>query len=57
MVQAVAYPATSRDPIRRFDRGDKAELLRRAGRRCEHHGWISGRCKATEFLEADHVHP
>lgn len=57
MVHAVAHPSTSRDPIRRFDRADKAELLRRAGSRCEHHGWIGGRCKATEFLEADHVHP
>jgi hypothetical protein len=57
MIHAVAHPFTGRDPIRLFDRADKAELLRRAGGRCEHHAWLGGRCKATEFLEADHVHP
>jgi hypothetical protein len=57
LVHAVAHPSTGRDPVRRFDRADKAELLRRAGGRCEHHGWPFGRCTATELLEADHVHP
>lgn len=57
LVHAVAHPSTGRDPVRRFTRGDKAELLRRAGGRCEHHGWLTKRCQATERLEADHVHP
>jgi hypothetical protein len=46
-----------RDPIRLFPRADKRILLERAGRRCEHHALIGGRCAATERLEADHVHP
>lgn len=57
VVYAVAHPATGRDPIRRFDRADKAELLRSAAGRCEHHRRLDGRCTATESLEADHVHP
>jgi hypothetical protein len=46
-----------RDPVRRFGRADKAVLLARAGNRCEHHGWLTGRCRAVDRLEADHVHP
>ncbi len=46
-----------RDPVRRFSRAQKAEILRRAGHRCEHPHGISGRCPATTQLEADHVHP
>lgn len=46
-----------RDPVRRFTRGDKAVIVRRAGGQCEHHGWSFGRCRATDNLEADHVHP
>jgi hypothetical protein len=46
-----------RDPIRLFTRTDKAVILARAGIRCEHHGWLTGRCHATDRLEADHVHP
>ncbi|WP_236832456.1 HNH endonuclease [Blastococcus sp. KM273128] len=46
-----------RDPVRRFSRVQKAEILRRAGHRCEHPQAISGRCSATTQLEADHVHP
>jgi hypothetical protein len=57
LVHGVAHPHTNRDPLRRFTRQDKAELLRRSGGRCEHHGWITGRCKATTELQADHVHP
>jgi hypothetical protein len=53
----VAIHSGPRDPVRRFTRTDKATLLARAGRRCEHHGWIGGRCASTEKLEADHVHP
>jgi hypothetical protein len=57
LVHGIAHPGTNRDPIRCFSRQEKAELLRRAGGRCERHGWISGRCRATTRLEADHVHP
>ncbi len=46
-----------RDPVRRFSRVQKAEILRRAGHRCEHPQRISGRCPVTTQLEADHVHP
>jgi hypothetical protein len=46
-----------RDPVRRFSRADKAAIVGRAGGRCEHHGWLFGRCRETERLEADHVHP
>lgn len=45
-----------RDPIRCFPRADKALLLTWAGNRCEHHG-LFGRCKSTDRLEADHIHP
>lgn len=57
VVHAVAYPPGRRDPVRRFTRADKAEILRRAGGRCEHHSLLLGRCRETERLEADHVHP
>ena len=57
MVHAVAHPGGARDPVRRFPRQDKATILARAGGRCEHHGWLFGRCKETQRLEADHVHP
>ena len=56
-VRAVVYPSRRRDPVRSFSRRDKAEILRRAGGRCEHHSWVGGRCPATEALEADHVIP
>jgi hypothetical protein len=56
-VRSIIHGGNPRDPIRRFSRTDKAEILRRAGGRCEHHGWLLGRCRATQTLEADHVHP
>jgi 5-methylcytosine-specific restriction endonuclease McrA len=43
--------------VRRFSRADKSAILTRAGGRCEHHGWLFGRCRETIGLEADHVHP
>lgn len=49
--------AATRDPMRRFARADRAAIIRRAGGRCEFHGLIGGRCRATENLHADHVHP
>jgi hypothetical protein len=57
VVHAIAHPGNVRDPVRRFSRADKAIVLARAGGRCEHHGWVGGRCTKTELLEADHVHP
>jgi hypothetical protein len=57
LVHGVAHPRSNRDPVRRFSRHDKGELLRRAGGRCERYGWVTGRCKVTTGLEADHVHP
>jgi HNH endonuclease len=56
-VRSVMHGPGRRDPVRLFTRGDKAVLLARAGQRCERHGWVSGRCKVIEGLEADHVHP
>ncbi len=46
-----------KDPERRFSREQKAEILRRAGGRCEHHHPMYGRCPEQVQLEADHVHP
>lgn len=46
-----------RDRQRRFTRADKSALLALAGNRCEHHGLLTGRCRLTKDLEADHVHP
>jgi 5-methylcytosine-specific restriction endonuclease McrA len=31
--------------------------LAHAGHRCEHHAPLLGRCRQTERLEADHIHP
>jgi 5-methylcytosine-specific restriction endonuclease McrA len=57
LVHAAAHPGNNRDPLRRFSSSDKNLILSRAGGRCEHHAWIFGRCRKTERLEADHVHP
>lgn len=56
-VQAIRYPRHRRDPLRRFTRAQKQEILARAASRCEYHGWQTGRCSATAGLEADHVIP
>src|SRR6266545_7964460 len=53
----IRWASIERDPIRRFNRTDKAAILARAGGRCERHGWMTGRCRLTNGLEADHVHP
>jgi hypothetical protein len=45
------------DPLRRFKGADRAAILSRAGARCERHSLLFGRCKETEKLHADHVHP
>jgi hypothetical protein len=55
--RAVVHGQHGRDPRRTFSRAEKAELLERAGHRCEHHSWLLGRCRETEALQADHIHP
>ena len=56
-VPGLVHGRRRRDPQRCFLREDKRIVLARAGRRCEHHSWLSGRCETTEDLQADHVHP
>jgi hypothetical protein len=56
-VRHVIHGGHSRDPIRRFTRQDKTTLLALAWHRCEHHYPLHGRCKTTDRLEADHIHP
>lgn len=56
-VRTAAHGRHARDPQRLFVGADRATLLARAGRRCEHHSFLSGRCATTERLQADHVHP
>jgi hypothetical protein len=53
----VAVHSGPLDPTRLFSGTDKKALLERAGHRCEHYGWSTGRCSVVEHLEADHVHP
>jgi 5-methylcytosine-specific restriction endonuclease McrA len=53
----LVHSVHGRDAVRTFPRSDKIAILSRAGGRCEHHGWLSGRCTETVRLEADHVHP
>jgi hypothetical protein len=45
-----------RDQVRSFSGRDRSVIFARAGGRCEHYG-LFGRCRASERLEADHVHP
>jgi 5-methylcytosine-specific restriction endonuclease McrA len=46
-----------RDPLRRFTAEQRRTIFLHAGGRCEHHSRIFGRCRVTEKLEADHIHP
>ncbi len=55
--RAILHGRHARDPRRTFSRAEKALLLERAGHRCEHQPWLLGRCRETEALQADHVHP
>ncbi|HEX2942795.1 MAG TPA: HNH endonuclease, partial [Rhodopila sp.] len=52
-------PVTSqpKDPMRRFQGDLRAHVMRRAGARCEHHGLVGARCRQTEHLHVDHIHP
>jgi 5-methylcytosine-specific restriction endonuclease McrA len=56
-VRGIVHSVHARDAVRTFSRADKIKILTRAGGRCEHHSWLSGRCDQTLGLEADHVHP
>lgn len=49
--------AAERDPQRRFAGTDRAMIMHHAGGRCEHHDLLGSRCKTTDKLHADHVHP
>jgi 5-methylcytosine-specific restriction endonuclease McrA len=53
----IRWASVPRDPLRRFSRTDKTAILARAAGRCERHGLLTGRCRLTTGLEADHVHP
>ncbi|MGY1680644.1 HNH endonuclease [Geodermatophilus sp. SYSU D01176] len=55
--RAMVHGGQRRDPRRTFSRAEKADLIERAGHRCEHHSRLLGRCRKTEALQADHVHP
>ncbi|WP_073420458.1 HNH endonuclease [Geodermatophilus nigrescens] len=55
--RAVVHGRHPRDPVRRLSRTDRRVVLDRASHRCEHHSLVEGRCRATEDLQADHVHP
>ena len=55
--RAILHGGHERDPRRTFSRAEKAQVLERAGHRCERHSRLLGRCRETEALQADHVHP
>ena len=55
--RAVVHGGHGRDPRRTFSRAEKVALLERASYGCEHHSRLLGRCRETEALQADHVHP
>ena len=46
-----------RDPVRTFSGRDRRFVMTRAGHRCEHHALYAWRCRATEELQVDHIHP
>jgi len=56
-VRGVVHGRHPRDPRRRFSSRERAAILARAGGRCASHSWLLGRCRQTEGLQADHVHP
>ena len=55
--RGVVHGRHTRDPRRRFSSWERAAILARAGSRCEAHSSLFGRCRETEGLQADHVHP
>ena len=56
-VRSVIHGGHGKDPLRRFSGPARAEIFARAGHRCEQHSWLVGRCRQTQRLQADHVHP
>ena len=56
-VRAVVHGGHRKDPLRRFSGSVRAEIFARAGQRCEQHSWLVGRCRQTQSLQADHIHP
>jgi hypothetical protein len=56
IVRAIALGPIHRDPIRAFSQAQRQLIFTWAGRRCERHG-LFGRCRATDNMHADHIHP
>jgi hypothetical protein len=57
LVRSIVHGGHSKDIVRRFSQAERRIIFSRAGSRCEHHFLFFGRCRATNALEADHVHP
>ena len=57
LARSIVHGRRPRDPRRRFSGRERAAILARAGGRCEAHSWLLGRCRQTEGLQIDHVHP
>ena len=57
LIRWLSLTSAPRDQMRRFTGAERATVMRRAGGRCEFHGLVGSRCRATERLQADHVHP
>ncbi len=51
------FAMAPKDPQRRFGGSERALIMSWAGGRCESHGLLEGRCRATANLHVDHVHP
>jgi hypothetical protein len=56
-VRGIVHAGHPRDVVRRFSQSELRIIFSRAGNRCEHHVPVFGRCRATDGLEADHIHP
>jgi len=57
VVRRVAYSGKERDAQRLFSSAQKRLILARAGHQCEWHSLLGRRCKSTQRLQADHIHP
>lgn len=56
-VRAIIHGRHQQDRLHRFSGQQRMGIFARAGHRCEQYSWLTGRCRATEDLQADHVHP
>jgi 5-methylcytosine-specific restriction endonuclease McrA len=56
-VRGLMHRGRGHDPRRTFSKSQRSELFARAGHRCEQYSWLFGRCRESERLHADHVHP